>query len=94
MNAFERDQWIHSDEFVRTRLGLIEDEPVLAASRTTRRQLTELDQLAECMIGRHDTNQTSLKAAIQREIRRWGPDRTIGDRATTESGAIDGSGKE
>lgn len=64
------------DDTVQTRLDRIHATP-LPVDGTESKQIAELDQLAEIMIGRPSTNEAALKAAIQTEVLRRGPDRGI-----------------
>ena len=67
--------WSCSDHTVRERLGRICDRPAGVPGAADRPALNELDWLAEIMVGRHGAAQSALKADIQLEVLRRGPDR-------------------
>ncbi len=65
------------DDAIRERLDRISRQPVSSDPKIVRRQLDELDQLTEEMIGRRQTSEMKLQIAIQNEVLHRGPDRTI-----------------
>lgn len=73
-----------ADDTIQDRLDRMSRQPPVDP-QILRRQLAELDELAEDMIGRRENADTTLEAAIQHEVLRRGPDRTIpvGDEAPT-----------
>lgn len=85
MTGPQHHNYFPTDDTIQDRLDRISRQPVPVDPQTLWRQLDELDQLAEDMIGRGENADTTLKAAIQREVLRRGPDRTIpaGDETPT-----------
>ena len=72
-----RSTWYQfcSDKTVQSRLDRVCRQPLPAGGTANRKEIAELDQLAEIMIGRPTTDQRALKVAIQTEVLRRGPDR-------------------
>ncbi len=86
MNDSQHHHDSPSDESIRERLEHISREPLSTDTKTVRTELDHLDQLAEQMVGRRESAENTLKAEIQDEVLRRGPDRTITADGTADAG--------